>query len=91
MEITLQKENKDGSADYLVNISVEETEQLVRYAMIDLLKRLVEEGKKYDPTECDKGMGDSGCGEPDCSYGPCVKSGKSEQPCYCAEATQVPY
>ena len=53
MEVKLQKENEDGSADYTVNLSVEETEQLVRYAMIDLLKRLVEEGKKYDPTEYD--------------------------------------
>jgi hypothetical protein len=49
MELDLIKENEDGSADYAVNLSHEEQAQLIRFAFIEMLKRGVEEGKKYDP------------------------------------------
>lgn len=89
MDVVLIKENDDGSADYHVNMSNEEQAQLFRFAFIEMLQRGIEEGKKYEP--CEVSVDDTGCGEPSCSYGPCVKSGKSEQPCYCSETTQIPY
>jgi hypothetical protein len=49
MELELFKENEDGSADYTLNISAEETRQIVRFGLIEMLKRVIEEGKKYDP------------------------------------------
>lgn len=57
MELELQKENEDGSVDYIVNLSAEETAQIVRYGMLDMLKRLVEEGKKYDPNTPTSSLG----------------------------------
>jgi hypothetical protein len=89
MKLDLIKENEDGSADYQMELSSEEQGQLIRFAFIELLKRGMEEGKKYDPSE--SGMGDTRSGSVSCSYGPCVKSGKPEQPCICSETTQVPY
>ena len=89
MMLNLIKENEDGSADYQMELSSEEKEQLVRFALIEMLKRGIEEGKKYDPSE--SGVGDTSSRGAYCSYGPCVKSGKPEQPCICSETTQVPY
>jgi hypothetical protein len=48
MEITLTKENEDGSADYLVNMSNEEQAQLFRFAFVEMLKRAMVEGKQYE-------------------------------------------
>jgi hypothetical protein len=89
MDVELLKENDDGSADYHVNLSNEEQAQLFRFAFIEMLKRGIEEGKKHDPSEFS--VDDTASGEPSCAYGPCVKSGKSEQPCYCSETTKIPY
>ena len=89
MDIELLKENDDGSADYHVNMSGEEQAQLLRFAFIEMLKRGIEEGKKHEPLSTS--MGDTGSGEKDCVYGPCVKSGKSELRCVCDQVTQVPY
>lgn len=91
MELVLTKENEDGSADYFINLTVEEQAQVFRFGLIELLKRMIEEGKQYDPELCDASVGDTGCGEPSCSYGPCIKSGKPEQPCICSETAKVPY
>jgi hypothetical protein len=95
MDVSLIKENDDGSADYHVNMSNEEQAQLFRFAFLEMLKRGIQEGKQYEPTSeavsSEVSVDDTGCGEPSCSYGPCVKSGKSEQPCYCSETTQIPY
>ena len=89
MDVELLKENDDGSADYHVKMSNEEQAQLFRFAFIEMLKRGIAEGKQYDTSEVS--LGNTGSGEPSCAYGPCVKSGKSGQPCYCSETTQVPY
>ena len=51
MDITLIKENDDGSADYTVNMSTEEQEQLFRFALIEMLQRGIEEGKKHEPVD----------------------------------------
>ena len=89
MDVELIKENDDGSADYHVNMSNEEQAQLFRFAFIEILKRTIEEGKQYECSEA--GMGNTGSGEQDCVYGPCVKSGKSELRCVCDQVTKVPY
>jgi len=89
MDVELVKENEDGSADYHVNMSNEEQAQLFRFAFIEMLKRGISEGKKYDPSEFS--MDDTGRREQDCVYGPCVKSGKSGQSCICDETVKVPY
>lgn len=51
MEVTLIKENKDGSADYNFDMTQEEQALLLRWAIVESLKRSVEEGKKYVPSE----------------------------------------
>ena len=89
MDVELIKENDDGSADYHVRMSNEEQAQLFRFAFIEMLKRGIEEGKQYECSEVS--VGNTGSGEQDCVYGPCVKSGKSELQCICDQITQVPY
>jgi len=89
MDVELIKENEDGSADYHVKMSNEEQAQLFRFAFIEMLKRGIEEGKQHEPSEVS--MGNTGSGTEDCVYGPCVKSGKSGQPCLCDETAKVPY
>jgi hypothetical protein len=95
MDVELIKENDDGSADYHINMSHEEQAQLFRFAFIEILKRGIEEGKKHEPTSeavsSEVSVGDTGSGEQDCVYGPCVKSGKSELRCICDQVTKVPY
>ena len=95
MELTLTKENPDGSADFDLQLTCVEVQQIIRVGLIEILKRTVEEGKQYDPseasTECTSSVGDTGSGEQDCVYGPCVKSGKSELQCVCDQVTKVPY
>ena len=49
MELVLVKENEDGSADYSINISAQEIEQIVRFGLIEMLRRMVEEGTKHEP------------------------------------------
>jgi hypothetical protein len=89
MNLELLKENDDGSADYSISLTNEEKEQLILFAFIEILKRGIKEGKQYVPSE--SGMGDTTSGGASCSYGPCVKSGKPEQPCICAETSEIPY
>jgi hypothetical protein len=48
MDIELIKENDDGSADFHINLSDQEQGDLIRFAFIEMLKRGIEEGKKYD-------------------------------------------
>jgi len=89
MDVELVKENEDGSADYHVKMSNEEQAQLFRFAFIEMLKRGIEEGKQYECSEVS--VGNTRSGEQSCVYGPCVKSGKSGQPCICDETAKVPY
>lgn len=51
MEITLIRENEDGSADYNFDMTEEETRALIRFAIIEALKRGIEEGKKLQTKE----------------------------------------
>lgn len=89
MELTLTKENPDGSADFDLQLTCVEVQQLIRVGLVEILKRTIEEGKQYECSEA--GMGNTGSGEQDCVYGPCVKSGKSELQCVCDQITKVPY
>jgi hypothetical protein len=89
MELNLVKENEDGSADFDMTLSPLEVQALVNLGLVAVLKQAIEEGKEYVPSEL--GVGDTKCGAASCSYGPCVKSGKPEQPCICSETTKVPY
>ena len=89
MELTLTKENPDGSADFDLTLSPLEVQQLVNFGLVEILKKAIEEGKQYVPSEVS--MGNTGSGKDDCVYGPCVKSGKSELACVCDQVTKVPY
>jgi hypothetical protein len=48
MELTLLKENEDGSATYQFDMTDEERVQLLSLGIITALKMGIEEGKKYD-------------------------------------------
>ena len=84
MDVELIKENEDGSADYHVNMSNEEQAQLFRFAFIEMLKRGIEEGKKYEPSEAS--VGDSGCGTVSCKDGTGEQSCESGQCSFCTKA-----
>jgi hypothetical protein len=58
MEVNLLKENEDGSADYSFDLTAEEQGALIRIGIIEALKRAIEEGKKYVPSET--GVDDTG-------------------------------
>ena len=89
MELTLTKENEDGSADFDLTLSPLEVQHLVNFGLVEILKRALEEGKQYVPSEVS--VGNTGSGEQDCVYGPCVKSGKSELQCVCDQVAKIPY
>lgn len=55
MEVSLLKENEDGSADYTFDLTAEEQASLMRFAIIEALKRAIEEGKQYVPSKIDLG------------------------------------
>ena len=46
MEVNLIRENKDGSADYTFNMTDDERQALLRFAIIEALKRGIEEGRQ---------------------------------------------
>ena len=58
MEVNLIKENEDGSANFTFDLTDEERQSLIRWAIIEAIKRGIEEGNKYDPSETS--VGDSG-------------------------------
>ena len=89
MMLNLVKENDDGSADFDMSLSPLEVQALVNLGLVTVLKQAIEEGKQYVPSE--SGVGDTTSGGASCSYGPCVKSGKPEQPCICSETSEIPY
>jgi len=46
VEVTLIKENEDGSADYSFNLTAEEAQSLLRYGILEALKAGLREGDK---------------------------------------------
>jgi hypothetical protein len=89
MILNLTRENEDGSADFDMTLSPLEVQAMVNLGLITVLKRAIEEGKEYVPSE--SSVGDTESGGAYCSYGPCIKSGKPEQPCICSETVKIPY
>jgi hypothetical protein len=51
MNVELVKEYEDGSATYTFDMSDEERDSLMRFAIIEALKKGIEEGNKYTPPE----------------------------------------
>ncbi len=51
MEVKLIRENEDGSADYSFDMTDEERQALMRWAIIEALRRGIEEGKKLQAKE----------------------------------------
>lgn len=49
--VSLITENPDGSADYQINLDETDKNNIVRWAIIEMLKRAIEEGKKLDPSK----------------------------------------
>lgn len=47
MRVELIEEHEDGSATYYFDMSEEERNSLMSFAIIEALKRGIEEGKKY--------------------------------------------
>lgn len=67
MELILISENEDGTADFTMQLTHKEAEQLVRVGLIEVLTRAVKEGEKYECREA--GMGDTRSGEVSCKDG----------------------
>jgi hypothetical protein len=53
MEFRLIKENEDGSADYTVNLSTQEQEDIIRSVILKALFEAAKDGTKYDPSKLD--------------------------------------
>ena len=60
MEFRLIKENEDGSADYTLNLSTQEQEDIIRSVILKALFEAEKDGTKYDPSELDLGDPTSG-------------------------------
>lgn len=67
MEFRLIKENEDGSADYTLNLSTQEQEDIIRSVILKALFEAAKDGTKYDPSELD--LGDSTSGGKDSVHG----------------------
>lgn len=50
-EITLVKENEDGSADYTLNLGPKTANYLISYAFVAVLKQVIAEGKTLTPPQ----------------------------------------
>ena len=73
MELILTTENPDGSAEFDLSLSPLEVQALVNLGLIEVLKKAIEEGKQYEPSE--SSMGNTGGRETSC------KDGTGEQSC----------
>ena len=57
-EITLVKENEDGSADYTLNLGPKTANYLMSYAFVAVLKQVIAEGKTLTPPDGERKAGD---------------------------------
>ena len=85
MELTLQKENDDGSADFDLTISPLEVQALVNLGLITVLKQAIEEGKQYVPSEAS--VGNTSSGTTSCKDGTGEQSCESGQCNHCSKAS----
>ena len=51
MELNFIKENPDGSADYCFDLTDDEKNQLIRFAIRRALEEAVKAAKEWDPNE----------------------------------------
>ena len=87
MELNLIKENADGSADYTMNFSSEEKDNIVRWAIMYSIEQMIKTGKTYDPGEF--GVGDTTSGGKDSVHGSGEQSSEPEQPADGFKTSQV--
>ena len=90
MEVTLQKENEDGSAEFDLSLSPLEVQALVNLGLIEVLKKAIEEGKQYEPTSeavsGESSVGNAGGREASCKDGTGEQSCESGQCRFCTKA-----
>jgi len=55
MKVEMIRENPDGSADFNFDMTPEETNAMMRFAIMTALKNAIEEGKRYEPGKFDMG------------------------------------
>lgn len=77
MEFRLIKENEDGSADYQLHVTAEETADIIRSVIMKALLEAAKKGTFHDPGKLD--LGNSPSGREDSIYGSCEQSCEPEQ------------
>lgn len=88
MEFRLIKENEDGSADYNLHLSSEETSDIVRSVIMKALWEAAKEGTFHDPGKSNVGNATSG-GE-DSVHGSGIQPSEPEQLELFPETLKVP-
>ncbi len=78
MIFTLTKENADGSADYNLHVTAEETSDIIRAVIMKALLEAAKEGGLYDPSKLD--LGDPTSRGEDSVHGSGEQSSQSGQP-----------
>lgn len=46
MEVTMLNENSDGSADFKFDLTAKEMEELIKFGILEALKKAIKEGEK---------------------------------------------
>ena len=87
MEFRLVKENEDGSADYTLHLSSEETSDIIRTVIMKALILAAQEGPNYDPCKLD--MVDTTSGGEDSVHGSGEQPSEPEQPSDGFKTSQV--
>jgi hypothetical protein len=87
MEFRLIKENEDGSADYNLHVTAEETSDIIRAVIMKALWEAAKEGALHDPGKLD--VGDSTSGGEDSVHGSGEQSSEPEQPADGFKTSQV--
>jgi hypothetical protein len=78
MEFILIKENEDGSADYNLHLTSDETSDIVRTVIMKALLLAAQEGSNYDPSKSN--VGDATSGGEDSVHGSGEQPSEPEQP-----------
>ena len=86
MEVTLIRENPDGSADFQFDMTAEEIQLMVNLGIMTAIKNGLEEAKNYVAEQSESSMGDTGSGEPSCKDGTGEQSHESGQCRNCPKA-----
>jgi len=77
VEVTQIRENPDGSADFIFDLTEEEKEALLRFGIMEAIKNGIKEGLKYAIRE--DSVEDSRGGETDSVHGSGVEPGESSK------------